>query len=85
MVAVGGWGYFQVSGLGCRCGCGFGYGSQARDLYLNLETRTRDPTAETRDLKMPPLGPALCLPGQLANLSTDQLMVGLWPTDQPIN
>ena len=52
-MAVSGWGYSRVPGLGCRFGCGIRYGSQARDLYLNLKTRTRDPTAETRDPKMP--------------------------------
>ncbi len=52
-MAVSGWGYSQVPGLGCRYGCGIGYGSQARDLHLNLKTRTRDPMAETWDPKVP--------------------------------
>ena len=52
-MAVSGWGYSRVPGPGCRYGYGIGYGSQARDLYLNLKTRTRDPMAETWDPKMP--------------------------------
>ena len=56
-------GPFRVPSLGCRYGCGFRYGFQVRDLHPNLKTRTRVPTAETRDLKMPPL--SLRASGQL--------------------
>jgi hypothetical protein len=63
-----GWGiHFQVSGLGSRVpGSGLQVRVQVQDLnftrdpHLYLNTRTRDPRAETWDLK--------CLsPGQLAN------------------
>ena len=41
----------RVSGLGCWYGYRIRFGNQAWDLYLNLSTWTRFPTAETRDLK----------------------------------
>ena len=43
------WGrrHTRVTGLGCRCRYGSRFGNQIRDLYLNLNTRTRYPTAET--------------------------------------
>ena len=44
----------QVSGLGCRYGYRIRFGNQTRGLHPNLNTRTRDPMAETRDLKMCP-------------------------------
>ena len=44
--------YSRVTGLGCRYGYRIRFGNQAQDLNLNLNTRTRYPTAESRDLKM---------------------------------
>ena len=44
--------YSRVTGLDCRYGCRIRFGNQARALHLNLNTCTRYPMAETRDLKM---------------------------------
>jgi len=44
----------RVSGLGCWYGYRVRFGNQARGLCLNLSTRTRCPTAETRDLETDP-------------------------------
>jgi hypothetical protein len=38
---------YRVSGLSYWYGFGFGFRSQPRDQHPNLNTRTRNPTAET--------------------------------------
>jgi hypothetical protein len=38
---------YRVSGLSYWYGFGFRFGSQSRDQHPNLNTRTRNPTAET--------------------------------------
>ncbi len=67
-LAVSGWGIF---------------GSQARDLYLNLKTRTRDPMAETWDPKMPSSATLIAPYAQYSILDTPALPP--LPTGQLVN